>query len=287
VTSESQLDQVRGVLTKAFPDDRCEKVVLAKDGWDNLVAIADERRVYRIPRNSDYPRFQERWALEKLRDRVTLAVPRIDRWSDDPPCMGYPLLPGISALPEWLAEPAPAWIDDLARSLAEFLFQCHQTISLNQAKTAGLREFRLSPFSFQELMDRAVDMNPADKHYAETLFRKAEEKGASEPQSFLYGDLHLGNLLFDPGSRRVTAVLDFGNVCWDDLSMELYDLAGYWPKLCDAIVHEYERLSGIRINRAQARRHAAIFCLSVFAEEKLSFMRPSAIKRIRKLMESE
>jgi len=71
------------------------------------------------------------------------------------------------------------------------------------------------------------------------------------------------------------------------LSMELYDLAGFWPKLCDAIVHEYERLSGIRINRAQARRHAAIFCLSVFAEEKLSFMRPSAIKRIRKLMESE
>jgi len=276
-------EQVRDLLIRAFPGDRIQRVELAKNGWDNLVAIADDQRVFRISRRPDYPRSAERWALDNLRGKLTLAVPQIDRWSDDPPCMGYPLLPGISAPAEWLKEPSEHWIKELAVTLAGFLRQCHLAISGDQAKAAGLKGFSLSPLSFQDLLARAKGLDPESMDYAESLLRNSNDQSSNNADCFLYGDLHSGNLLFDPMTRQVSAVLDFGNVCWGELESEFYDLAGSWPTLCQAVITEYEKISGIKINKDRIRRHAVIFCLSVFAEDKLSFMRSSATKRMEKL----
>jgi aminoglycoside phosphotransferase (APT) family kinase protein len=283
---KSKLDHALKILTRAFPGDRFQKVVRAKEGWDNLVVIADNQWVFRIPMREDYPRQQERWALGKLQGKTQMTIPRIERWSDDPPCMGYRLLPGIPAPKEWLSQPSSSWLAELAQSLALFLNECHQAISLEEAKAAGLKEFSLHPSSFQELLDQAKDMNPEHRQFAES-FLKIPETVNPGSQIFLYGDLHPGNLLFDPASRKLTAVLDFGTVSWGDPSCEFYDLGGSWPGLCEATVQEYENLSGVKVNRNEIRRQAVLFCLSIFAEDKLQFMRPSAARRMDNLIRSK
>ena len=278
----AKLDHALHVLNRAFPKDHFQKVILAKEGWDNLVAIADGEWVFRIPTRADYPRREERWALEKLQTKTTVSIPLIERWNDDPPCMGYRLLPGIAAPEVWRKD--PSWIGELAPSLALFLHQCHQAASPEEAKAAGLKEFNLSPYSFEELLDRAKDMKLEHLEYAKA-FSIASTTSNRRP-SFLYGDLHLGNLLFTQASRKLSAILDFGSVSWGDISCEFYDLGGSWPELCEATVQEYEKLSGIMVNRREIRRQALIFCLSVFAEEKLKFMRPSAARRMDNLINS-
>lgn len=277
----AKLNHALNVLGRAFPNDRFQKVVLAKEGWDNLVAIADNLWVFRIPTRPDYPRLQERWALEKLQGKTTVAIPRIERWSDDPPCMGYRFLPGTLAPKEWRQD--PSWVMELAQSLALFLHQCHQAINLQEAKSAGLTEFHLSPHPFKELLNRAKDMKSEHRRYAESFLNVPEAVNPGS-QSFLYGDLHLGNLLFDPASRKLAGILDFGTVSWGDISCEFYDLGGSWPELCETTVLQYEKLSGVSVDRREIHRQAVTFCLSVFAEEKLSFMRPSAAQRMDNLI---
>jgi aminoglycoside phosphotransferase (APT) family kinase protein len=67
------------------------------------------------------------------------------------------------------------------------------------------------------------------------------ERGGKGPTRFLHNDLHGGNIMYDPATGHLTAILDWGDVCYDDPATEFNTLPVWiWEYLLPA----YEAAGG-------------------------------------------
>lgn len=277
-------EDVLALLARVLPGQAFRSAVLHQDGWDNLAATVDGRWIFRFPVREEFRRDPERRFLAALEGRSPVAVPRVAFWSEDPPFMGYEKLPGIFAPDAWFQAPDPAWVRTLAADLAAFLHAVHAAIPAETARRWGA--WPGPPEGEGRPARRAAALALPEGLGATALALAEAPLEPSEPLA-LYGDAHFGNLLFDPATRRLCGIIDFGAVSVGDPAYELYDLACRWPALAWAVAEAYEAQGGPCLSRANAKRYAAEFCLNVLAKPSLAAMRPMALKRLAILKEAE
>lgn len=269
VPAELALELVR----ERFPELGAGGIQPFGSGWDNTAYLVDGAIVFRFPRKQSTVALLERETrvLPHLAGRLPLAVPD-PRWVGQPtarfpwPFAGYPRLEGTTADRAELSE---AERMEAAEPLGRFLAALHALPAERLApardeigRTAfGRRRPQLEEW-LGRLRDRGHIGDPAP-----WLRLFAGGLPAPPPSPVLvHGDLYVRHLLVD-GARRVSAVIDWGDVHAGDPAVDLSVAYAFLPPCArEAFARAYgpvdERMR--RTARLRAAFHSA--ALAWFAD---------------------
>jgi aminoglycoside phosphotransferase (APT) family kinase protein len=253
---------VRALLVDQFPELDASSARLLGEGWDNSVWVVEERWAFRFPRREIAIRGVEREleVLPALAPLLPVPIPEPHfvgvpserfRW----PFFGAPLLAG--------AELADAGLDDAAREqlgeeLGRFLRVLHD-IDLDAELPVDPNRRADMPYRVERArasLAEAAGLLPMNERI-EDILDEASRLPPSEEHVLLHGDLHQRHVLVE--DDRLAAVIDWGDVCVGDASIDL-QLA--WCLLPPAgrarFVDAYGPIGGDRLLRARAT--ALYFC---------------------------
>jgi aminoglycoside phosphotransferase (APT) family kinase protein len=259
--------QVLAVLARELPDLKIERLQLVKRGWDNTVAIADKRWVFRFPKDADYAYAPELALLKALQGQVGgAAVPNPAFEGRETQMLGYGILPG-----RFLEEEEAGALDSqacrhLGQELAAFVWGLHQRVSPEAGLAMGWRQERLD-FCPKEALAAVRACCPELDGAAQRAADAIAGLRLTLPPRFLYNDLHIDNFLVD-AQGRLSGVIDFGDCAVGDPHFEFYGLWRYNPALFEATISAYEGLSGLKLDRSACQALAWEDCLSDLAELK-------------------
>ena len=234
-SAEVELDEglVRRLIGQ-FPELPVRSLRLLAEGWDNAVWVANERYAFRFPRRRiAIPGVElELELLPKLAPLLPLPVPDpvFRGWPADGypwPFFGGELLPG--------RETCDAELDDdtrleIALQLAPFLRALH-TLDLDEplpldANARADMTVRV-PLAREQLAGlERLGLWPAPPLVGR-LLDTAERLAPTELPAVVHGDLHFRHVLVE--GRRVTGVIDWGDLCRSDPAIDLPLLWGFVP----------------------------------------------------------
>jgi aminoglycoside 2''-phosphotransferase len=258
--------QIRAVLAQELPDLNVGRLELVARGWDNTVAIADDRWVFRFPKDGEYVYAPELALLKELDGNVGVAVPKPIYMGQRVRMLGYAKLPGRFLSEDEAGALDPATCHRLGQELAGFIWELHQRIDPGKARAMGWNDERIQ---FEPAVALAVvrgccpDLERAAKSAADAIGSLRLEL----PPRFLYNDLHIDNFLVDERDR-LSGVIDFGDCAIGDHHFEFYGLYRYNPLLFEAAIAAYEALSGLELRRSICQALAWEDCLSDLVELK-------------------
>ncbi len=212
---------VRSLLVDQHPDLAKMSLVKSVAGWDNTLWRLGNDLLVRLPRRSEAAPLalnEQRW-LPTLAPRLPLPIPvpvRVGRPSKDFPWT-WSIVPWLDGRPgdvTTITRP-----DDSAEALGRFLRALHAPAPidapLNAYRGVALSE-RTDSFSDRiAALEGEVDVDGIRRVWDSA-------RGACPwqgPPMWLHGDLHPANILVAHG--KVSAVIDFGDVCAGDPATDL------------------------------------------------------------------
>ncbi len=213
--------RVRALLERQHPDLADLPLVEVAAGWDNFVFRLGDDFAVRLPRRAIAASLlerEQRW-LPGLALQLPLAVPvpvRVGRPSGDFP-WGWSVVRWLRGTT--LAAAPPADVERTAAVLGHFLRQLHRAAPPDAPRSAWrgtpLEERTASVHAHLTQLESRLDARRIRRAWA-TLLETPRWKG---PPLWLHGDLHPENLLVHDG--RLTAVIDFGDLCCGDPATDL------------------------------------------------------------------
>ena len=179
--------------------------------------------------------------------------------------MGYPLLPGE---PLWRHDvqtiPDEAVLDRMARQLAQFLLALHATprAELPAARVPAADDAAYWAGLYRRIRRRLFPhmRSEARRRVRHTFTTFLENPGlAAFDPALRHGDFGGGNVLWDPGSGKVTGVIDFGSAAIGDPATDLASLAaGFGDPFLERVSRHYQITPAMR---ARIRFYRSTFAL--------------------------
>ena len=252
-------DDVRAIeraLRDAFPELAVAPLREIERGFGSIVVETADGLIFRVPRHGRVTEAHARKLklLSALGARVPVAVPQpewqVEGGSPSLPfgAAGYRRLRGERLSPELVSGRGES---PLASEIADFLVALHG-FPIEEARGLAVPEADRDGGEFEALRDAVLPL------LREMLSRAEYEVVVAWTDSFLadeevdrfspllrHGDLWYGNVLVDPQTRRLTAVLDWDNAAIGDPA---WDLARQ--------LHLGERFAAAVLRAYRARRHA-------------------------------
>ncbi len=216
-------DLVRRLLLDQHRDLADLRLEPLAHGWDNVLFRLGPRHVVRLPRReiaAGLVAHEQAW-LPVLAPRLPLPIPVPER-------VGQPTdyFPWTWSVQPWLDGAAVGngeWADagSAAQQLGQFLSCLHQPAPPERpvnphrggplAERRGMTEDRIERFS------ATIGV---DKQHAQSVWEQCLAAAVWEgPPMWIHGDLHLFNLI--QTNRRLSAVIDFGDICGGDPACDL------------------------------------------------------------------
>ncbi len=271
-------------LLAQFSELTVESLRPLAEGWDNAVWVVNERYAFRFPRRQiAIPGVELELAfLPRLAPLLPLPIP--DPIFRGRPADGYPwpffgseLLPG--------RETCEAELDDEARlevalQLASFLRTLHGTepdelLPADANSRADMTQrVPLTRRDLAELAELGVWRAPAE---VERILETAERLPPAELPSVVHGDLHFRHVLVE--GRRVTGVIDWGDLCRSDPAIDLQLLWSFLPPAArPAFLDAYGPVSDEQLLRARVLAFSLCAALALYAHaESLPNVRREAL----------
>jgi aminoglycoside 2''-phosphotransferase len=201
-------------------------------GTDSVAYLVDGEWVFRFPAVANARRTlrRELALLPRLGPALPLASPTFEhvgrREDGELLFVGYRVLPGVPLTPELLSSLPGDEQEATLASLADFLRALH-AFPVDAARAAGVGYERLSGGYHDGQRDLPRSLAPqltaAEVAHLEAEF--AAYDAAYEPSrvapALLHSDLKPEHILYDTVARRVTGVLDWGDVCLGDPDFDL------------------------------------------------------------------
>jgi aminoglycoside 2''-phosphotransferase len=217
-------------IRKNFPQLEINHIELDLSGWDNVVVLVNHEIVFRFPRRPDAARQLEieTRLLPELRKYVTLTIPYPEFLAHG--LVGYRLIPGEPLTKELFRKVcSPKVIRNLAHQLGEFLSELH-SFPPKRAIELGVphvSDQKLWADFYEEIQRKVFPLlSPNEREWTEHLFESflSDERNFSFKPVLLHGDLCSDHILFDQKSKRITGIIDFGDVRIGDSA---YDFQPY------------------------------------------------------------
>lgn len=219
--AEIDIDErlVTALLADQVPELAVLSVSIAGNGWDNTIARVGDDWMVRLPRRvaaASLIESEQRW-LPLLAPSLPLAVPV-------PWFVGRPsqLFPWAWSVCRWLpgqtsAAAPPLDLADAALTLAAFVTSLHVPASpeapLNEFRGVALRQRAAA-------VEQRVAALEVETPRVLTVWADLSATPAWDgPPLWLHGDLHPSNMLTLDG--RLSAVIDFGDICSGDPATDL------------------------------------------------------------------
>ncbi|WP_158041228.1 phosphotransferase family protein [Kocuria sp. CNJ-770] len=257
-------------IAAAFPDLRWSRARRITEGWDHVVVLLDDARVFRFPLEAPYADGlgREIEVLDHLAGRLAdhsadrpgdrsgdpagdglagplpVRIPRYDRVAPDGSFAGYPIVPGRTLTPELMAALPAAQREALVGQLAGFLSALHT------APVAGTPLERVPPSYLAEdqrevregvAAHLAAVLTPDELAEVEEILADVDALLAADlPMVFLHNDVYSRHLLWDEAAGRL-GVIDFSDMCLGDPAVDFAELHEYGEEFVRAV---YERYTG-------------------------------------------
>ncbi|MBB5632567.1 aminoglycoside phosphotransferase (APT) family kinase protein [Cryobacterium mesophilum] len=211
---------VRRLVSAQHPD-LLGTIRFFDNGWDNALFRLGDTLLVRLPRReaaAELAMHEQRW-LPEIAQRLDVAVPVPKRVGH--PDIGFPwhwsIVPWFDGTTA--ASASRSDLGRLASDLARFVGQLH-TPAPTDAPISPVRGVPLSrrDESMQARFDRGS--LPRSAELAALWSRLVATPAWSGPPLWLHGDLHPMNLVLDT-TGRLSAVIDFGDVCGGDPATDL------------------------------------------------------------------
>jgi len=222
----------RSHIQAICPDLAIETVMLNNDGMSNEVVIVNDTLVFRFAKGEFGQRALagEVRALALIRPHITLALP--DPFYISAELMAYRLLPGVALTRQVVESLDEADQQAVADQLATFLRQlhatpCDETIAATVAPCRYADQAHIHARVKEQVYPLLLKHQIA---WAEALYASVLD----DPTIFdytpqlIHGDLACYHILFDPATRRLTGIIDFGVAGLGDPALDLGCLGQYY-----------------------------------------------------------
>jgi aminoglycoside phosphotransferase (APT) family kinase protein len=259
----------RRLIAGQFPELASASVRRLAEGWDNVVWVVDERWAFRFPQRTMGAELIERElrVLPLIAPALPAPVP-VPVFAGHPAegypwsFFGAPLLPGLEACDAALDDEARC---RLAPALARFLRALHELPVIDGLPydPTGRADMAHRAALTREWLERLG--RPAD---VEGLLAEAEALPSPEDEVVAHGDLHFRHVMVDRAGE-LTGVIDWGDVCRADRSIDLSLLWSFFPaEGRAAFLAEYGTVSEAQLLRARALAVNLCVILAVYGRDE-------------------
>ena len=259
---------VRVLLAEQFPELDASSAKLLGEGWDNSAWVVENQWVFRFPRRQiAIPGVERELAvLPRIAPLLPVPIPdaavrRSDRASASAGRSSVRRsFPGRELADACLADQSR---EDLGAELGRFLRVLHG-VELDVELPVDPNRRAEMPFRAERaracIAEAAGLLPPSER--IEEILEEASRLPPSEARTLVHGDLHARHVLIHDG--RLAAVIDWGDVCVGDASIDLQLLWSLLPAAGRArFVEAYGPIDDERLLRARAA--ALYFCAMLAA----------------------
>lgn len=268
MTTELNQQNLRAVILTSFPELAHAEFTLLTAGWDSVAVDVDNRIIFKFPRDSEAEQALQREAslLAAVRLAVDMPVPELTIHSGPPLFSHHLKIPG-EHLQAWEYPPLTGKArTTLAAAMALFYYQLHG-LSREKMTQAGAQPIGtwLGP---EEILRRSWPaLSGSLRLYAERAVT-AWQNLPQDPHGQVYGffDGHGWNMAFDHHLQKLNGIYDFADSGFGSVHQEFIYTSWISRELTENIVAEYERLSGLSLDRERIELLSSVIRLSELAE---------------------
>jgi aminoglycoside 2''-phosphotransferase len=224
--------RARAEIERSFPELAVREIDFLGAGVDSEAYLVNDALVFRFPKREAVSRALSREIalLPKLAERLPVAVPRFEyvgqQASGGRLFVGYPLIPGEPLTSDAFEALAVAEQEAILDTLAAILRAVH-TFPMKEAVAAGVEPFSARDWVRETWTSASPAvlrlLSPAD---VEALAGSIERFLADEPSfdaspCLLYADFAPEHVLYDPSTRALTGLIDWGDLTIGDPAFDL------------------------------------------------------------------
>jgi aminoglycoside 2''-phosphotransferase len=226
------------------------QVRLITDGMQHLVLVIDEELVARFPRTGDARRAltEEDGVLAHLREHVSAPLPQPIAWTEE--FVVYRWLPGEPITRAALTHLNRPQRDRLIDDVGQFLAEMHSAPLPPEIQASPATKSRSAWLALRDRADQVVTplLWRHQQAWLASLFHPVEtgELSFDFVPAMIHGDLAPYHLLHDPGTARLTGILDFGVAGRGDPAVDLACLLCVWgQRWVQGLARPYPQLAGL------------------------------------------
>lgn len=251
------VETARDDIKRNFPDLKIEKIESFGSGKDNAVFIVNGDLLFRFAKTEKADRLmrQETRALSEIQGMIDFAIPTfvlIGKSSHNLIFVAYEKIPGVKLGKSDLVSAEGFVYEGLISQIAHFLKQLH-SIDIDTAKKWELRELNFRSLYENELLDARERVYPFVKQehpedfgiieaYLENLYSSylGDERNFNFTPVVLYADFKPEHILFDPNTRKITGIIDWGSLRTGDPDYDFFRPYAYCGKeVAGALLRSY------------------------------------------------
>lgn len=239
-------DSVLEVLHEEVPGLTVDSMTIFSEGWSNLVVDINDEWIFRFPRDEKFLPILEReqLLLDRLRNHVSLSIPFYEYTGSNTAFVAYRKIPGEALTKGIYVTLSDDERQNIAETLALFLTQMHQEISLNEAFSLGYQECKI-PVEWIESSLLGTLPSELERVVKEALTYFKAHPHKQEHFVLLHNDLNGENFAFDRNTQKVRGIFDFSDAAVGHYSMEFAKLFSIDSDLAIRTFNAYARLNHV------------------------------------------
>ena len=231
-------------IRKRFPQLAWNNSDLVQDGVDHVVVILDGRWFFRFPDTvPDENLAREIRVLRYVRPRISLPAPRYDYIAPDYAFVGGPVVTGIKFLPGIAELLDAAALRTTADQLADFLTTVH-AMPAAELTQMGVED---NDATFKDLRNRLPSYLHQSTHFLSrqdiwqlnVVIKQLQSLPSGSRHTFTHGDVWHKHIYYDPAQRKLSGIIDWGDVCFDDPAHDCFGLWAYGESYVDMVLENY------------------------------------------------
>lgn len=221
----------------------------------DVIVFNDDGEVFKVRKSGTAAGLkQEIGILKHLEDR-DLPAPRLTTVTSDGSMFGMTKTSGVCLSPERLAAMTQNEQQAIARDIADFIYKMAQGFTHKDAADLGIDRQKArdawgacaNPSATAEALHhpRMQENLGRNKNTINGLVQGYMGTLPDRKRVVMHMDLNSGNIFIDPDTKKMTGVIDFGEVGYVPPEQGFINMAKTYPKpFIERVCGEYSRLSG-------------------------------------------
>lgn len=248
-----QIEQVKQILTRDFPQMQIDSLKELEHGWKNFVFLINNKLIVRFPKTIHNNLRHQQAILTALSNKISYRLPSIHYINTQSCYAVYPAILACSYNRYDFEQFTDQEQQNVAQDLADFLKQLHEAYPLTEVEKMKIERFNYT----QEIIDIKNESKVFDNFKLPQNIRTFVQDQAeiatfhltqTYDEVLLHNDLHCKNIILDCDTKHLNGVIDF-----DDIKIGHYhlDFAGFCLSLPQSLVaqiaQKYEQITGRKV----------------------------------------